>query len=204
MALQSTASGADPLRFSEIQTEFAAQGSASNFRAYLKNAGIVDSNDTAPNVPTSGTMNMQQFLGAAIVTYSISITDRSAQNLSLSGLGGEATATYRLNSNGGAYRTNVSGSLVSISGEWLVSGTASDFEVYATWSAQGGGDGYIGGGSIGGATPGTWLSLGTTRDYTLSATNNYVVRGLFVQIRHIASGTVVDTATIEFEVDSAI
>jgi hypothetical protein len=201
MALQASASAGDPLKFSEIKTEFA--GSANNLRAYLKGAGIVDGDDTAPNVPSSGTISILDFLGAARVTYSINITNQSAQNLSKSGIGGTATATYRLSNNGAAYRTNISGTLVSISGEWLVSGTASDFDVYVTWSAQGGGDGYIGGGSIGGDTPATWLNLGTLREFTLSATNNYVNRGLTVQIRYSPTGTVVDTATIDFEVDSA-
>lgn len=67
MALQSTANTANPLKFSEIKTEFAA--SANNLRAYLKGAGIVDSNDTAPNVPSSGTISILDFLGAARVTF---------------------------------------------------------------------------------------------------------------------------------------
>lgn len=71
MTLQSSASAGNPLTFSEIQAEFTPQGSESNFRAYLKNAGIVDSvNDVAPNVPTSGTMNILDFLSAQCVTFS--------------------------------------------------------------------------------------------------------------------------------------
>jgi hypothetical protein len=133
----------------------------------------------------------------------VSISNVFTRNLSLAGIGGTATATYRLNSTGQASRNISTNTLVDISGEWLVSGTASDFEVYATWSAQGGGDGWDGGGTIGGATPATWLNLGTLRDYTLSATNNYVNRGLTVQIRYAANSYVVDTAVIDFEVDSA-
>lgn len=202
MTLQSSASGADPLTFSEIRTEFSYQGTSTSFRAYLKNAGIVDSDDDAPSVPTSGTMNMLNFLGAGMRLGMIS--NQSALNYSLNGIGGTATATYRLGNNGVARRTNVNGVLTDISGEWLVgAGPTSDFEVYVSWSAQGGGDGYDGGGSVGGGTPLTWLNLGTTRDFTLSATNNYVQRGLTVQIRYIPTSTIVDTATILFEVDSA-
>jgi len=85
MTLQASASAGDPLQFSEIQTEFNAQGSASNFRAYLKGAGIVDNvNDVAPNVPTSGTMNMLQFLSAQVVTISENILIDTTRDVDVS------------------------------------------------------------------------------------------------------------------------
>ena len=68
MALQSTANTANPLKFSEIKTEFAA--SANNLRAYLKGAGIVDSNDTAPNVPSSGTISSAAKKAASAFAHS--------------------------------------------------------------------------------------------------------------------------------------
>jgi hypothetical protein len=139
-----------------------------------------------------------------VVSNDVVLSNRTADNFSLSGIGGTATATYRLASTGTASATNLSGVLTAISGEWLVSGTASNYEVYGTWSPQGGGPGGIfGGGTTGGATPATWLNLGTTRDYTLSATNNYVQRELYVEIRNASTLVVVATATITFEVDSA-
>ena len=140
----------------------------------------------------SGTISLSSFYGKS--NASVAISNQSAQNLSAAGSGGTATATYRLNSNGGAYRTNINGTLVSINGEWLVSGSASLFEVYATWSGSGG--------SVGGTT-GSWINLSTTRDWTLTVTNNFVVRSLEIQIRLASSGSVLDTATIDFEVDSA-
>lgn len=131
-----------------------------------------------------------QFFSAGAV----SITNQNAQNFSRAGLGGTATARYRLYSNGQAYRTNLSGSIVSISGEWLVAGAASDFEVYASWS----------GSPIGVTGPtGSWVSLGTDREWTMSATNTYYTATLNVQIRLASTSTVIDTATIDFEVDSA-
>lgn len=114
--------------------------------------------------------------------------------MSLAGLGGTATATYRLHSNGQAYRTNLNGTLVSINGEWRVSGDTSLFEAYATWTGTGG--------SVGGTT-GSWVNLGTTRDWTLTVANSYQTRSLNLQIRLASSGAVLDTATIYFEVDSA-
>ncbi|MFZ9767205.1 MAG: hypothetical protein ACO3C4_01775 [Candidatus Limnocylindrus sp.] len=127
---------------------------------------------------------------------SASISDQSALNYSLSGVGGTASATYRLANNGVASRTNVSGTLTAISGEWLVAGNASDFEAYMAPD----------GGGSGGTTSGTfntWVNLGTTQDWTLTATNNSATRSFTLQIRIASSGEVVDTATISFEVDSA-
>jgi len=195
MTLQSSASGADPLTFSEIRTEFSYQGTSTSFRAYLKNAGIVDSGDDAPSVPTSGTMNMLNFLGAGMRLGMIS--NQTAVNGSLSGVGGTATAKYRLQNSGQAQKTNVPGTYVNISGEWLVgAGPVSDFEVFGTWGTDNGG-------AIGGDTPDTWLGLGTTREFTFAVENNNLIRTLTLQIRYIPTLTVVDTAVITFEVDSA-
>lgn len=121
------------------------------------------------------------------------ITDRMAENLSLSGLGGTATATYRLASTGVASATNSAGVLTAISGQWLLSGSASLYEAQAVWQA---GTGVTGG-------PTGWVALSSTRDWTLTATNNYVTRPLEVSIRLASTGAVITTATISFEVDSA-
>lgn len=134
----------------------------------------------------------------------VNIEDALARNFSLSGIGGTATATYRLDASGQALATNISGTLIPLLNQWLVYGAASDFEVYATWSPVGGGPGGItGGGTTGGATPGVWLNLGTQRDYTLTETNSFADRELYVQIRHAASAVVLDSATITVSVDSA-
>lgn len=140
----------------------------------------------------SGTISLSSFYGKA--NASVAISNQSAINNSRAGLGGTAVARYQLNLNGAAYRTNISGSLVSINGEWLTSGSASLFDVYATWSGSGG--------TVTGTT-GSWLNLATTREWTLSATNNYQTRNLAIEIRLASSGAVLDTATIEFSVDSA-
>ena len=140
--------------------------------------------------------NAHTWNGSAWQKYfpSVKITNQSALNDSLSGIGGTATATYRLNSSGQASATNISGVLTNISGEWLVgSGTTSDYEVQGTWSGSGG--------TVGG--PAGWVGLGTTRDYTLTATNATVTRSLALEIRIAASALVIATATITFDVDSA-
>ena len=76
--------------------------------------------------------------------------------------------------------------------------------VPAQWSPVGGGPGGVfGGGTTGGATPGTWLGLGTTRDFTLSATNTFAERELYIQIRNATTQEIVNFCTISVEVDSA-
>lgn len=125
---------------------------------------------------------------------SVRLNNNNADNLSRAGLGGTATATYRLAASGQASATNLSGVLTAISGEWLAgAGTTSDYEVRGTWSGSGG--------TVGG--PSGWVSLGTTRDYTLTVTNNAVTRDLALEIRVAATSLVIATATITFEVDSA-
>ena len=123
------------------------------------------------------------------------LSDQSALNNSLAGIGGTATATYRLANTGVASRTNSAGVLTAISGHWLTSGSAANYEVYAEWGS--------GGGTTGWATPATWLSLGTTRDFTLTATNSSVQRELYIQIRLASTQAVVNFCTITVSVDSA-
>jgi hypothetical protein len=114
-------------------------------------------------------------------------------NFSKAGIGGSATARYTLNSSGSASRTIFNGNTATISGEWLVGGTAGNYEVNATWSGSGG--------SITG--PSGWVSLSSSREWTLTESNNYATRTLSVQIRVASTGTVAASATITFDVDSA-
>jgi len=108
MTLQSSASGADPLKFSEIQAEFTPQGSASNFRAYLKGAGIVQSNDIVPDVPTSGTMNILNFLGAECLHATLNNYNAGIQDIILTrtstapGTAATARVGIQLNDDGSA------------------------------------------------------------------------------------------------------
>ena len=127
-------------------------------------------------------------------TAPVAISDNIAVDFSRAGLGGTGNATYRLNSNGAAYRTNTAGSLISITGEWLVSGNNSDYEVQGTFSGTGG---------VATGPGAGWHNLGTTRDWTLSSTNNFATRDLFIEIRYASNSAVIDSATISFEVDSA-
>lgn len=175
-----------PISASDINLELSksstAQGSL-NDTDWRTLAGI-----TGPNT----TISYSDFYGKS--SASVLITNQSAVNNSLEGEGGTATATYRLRNDGVALATNNFGVLTVISGEWLVSGTVSQFEVYATWSGTGG--------TVGGTTD-SWISLDTTRDWTLTVTSDVIVRTLDIQIRLASTLVVLDTATISFEVNCA-
>lgn len=131
-------------------------------------------------------------LGGAVASGAL-VSDQDALNYSLSGIGGTATATYRLALTGVASTTNGLGTLVAIPGQWLLSGTVALYEAQGVWQA---GSGVTGG-------PTGWVALSSTRDWTLSATNNAVNRPLVISIRLVSTGAVITTATISFDVDSA-
>lgn len=131
-------------------------------------------------------------MGGAVASGAL-ISDHTAFNWSLSGIGGTATATYRLALTGVASSSEGFAAVVAIPGEWLLSGTVALYEAQGIWGAGSG----VTGGPVG------WNSLSATRDWTLSATNNAVTRPLTLSIRLASTGAVITTATISFDVDSA-
>ena len=142
-------------------------------------------------------LNAYTWNGSAWTKFfpSVKITDQTAVNNSRAGIGGTAAATYRLRNDGVALKQQ-GVSLVTISGEWLVgSGTTSDYEVQATVLSGSGGS-FTGPGA-------GWNSLGTTRDWSLTSTNNASERDVLFEIRPVGSTTTTISATISFEVDSA-
>ena len=148
---------------------------------------------TLAGVGGSGTIiSMNNLRGKS--NASVAISNQSALDYSYAGSGGQGWARYQLNANGVAYRTNVNGTLIQISGEWLTSGSAGLFDAYATWT-----------GAYGNPTgvAGVWQNLGTTREWGIYQEDGYASRTLAVQIRLASSGAVLDTATITFEVDSS-
>ena len=106
----------------------------------------------------------------------------------------EATAQYLLNSDGRAQKVENS-STSDISGEWLVAGANSDFEVYAT----------VDSGTLTSGPTGSWVSLSTSRVWTLTrGTVGLSSVDLTIEIRRASDAVVVDSATITLtaEVDS--
>lgn len=102
---------------------------------------------------------------------------------------GTRIATVRLNSDGYCYH----GDNASYTSQykWLQSGTNTDFEVYATLTS----------GSITGTT-GSWLSLGTTRDWSAVdsvAEGDSVSAEIILQIRNASTLAVVAMATFNLD-----
>jgi len=149
-------------------------------------------NNTQYFIPADGSVII---VGDIVAASSVEITNVTASNFSLAGIGGSATATYRLASSGGAFRTISSGTLTAISGQWLLSGSASNYEAFV--SVNSGGTGTPGG------TFDTWVNLGTTQNWTLTSENSFSTTTFTVQIRNAATLAVVDTAQVTMEVDSA-
>jgi hypothetical protein len=141
--------------------------------------------------------NAYSWNGSAWIQWypGVFISDITAYNNSLSGVGGTASATYRLASTGVA-SSSQNASLVPISGQWLIAGSASDYEVQGTVTFSSGGGSLVGPGA-------GWNNLGTTRDWSLTATNNFAERELLIEIRPVGSTSTAISATITIEVDSA-
>ncbi|MEI6226853.1 MAG: hypothetical protein WCS72_19100 [Deltaproteobacteria bacterium] len=134
-----------PLWLSNIKGEFGGATPPQNLRAYLKGGGYVNTWDTAPNVPSSGTIKILDFLGsakAAAFTASASPTGvygsgvgpitANTGNVTVSPSGGSSPFTYAW--------TYVSGD-VDISVASATSATThfhrdiSAFDVPQVWSA---------------------------------------------------------------------
>lgn len=126
----------------------------------------------------------------------VNITNISATNTQRAGIGGTSTTTYQLNSNGSLYANDGTDTITQRTGEWRLISPSSDYEAYATWSGSGG--------TIGGSATGTWLGLGTTREWTLTATNSLATRTLTVKIRRASTSFELDTADVVVEVDSSL
>ena len=63
-----------PMGFGEVQAEFGGASPPANLRAYLKGSGYVETTDHAPNVPTSGTLQLSNFYGAFKNSLYVTIT----------------------------------------------------------------------------------------------------------------------------------
>lgn len=103
-----------------------------------------------------------------------------------------ATAGYRL-VNTGAAQKRISGSYVAIANEWLLLGSGSDYESRATLNS---GDTPTG-------TLATWQALSTTRTWELSTSSGSLACNLTIEIRDVATSTVLASADIDLSVESS-
>jgi hypothetical protein len=115
----------------------------------------------------------------------------------------QASAGYILYNNGSAETYNSGGGFTfptTLTGQWLVGGLVSDFSVRATITSQFGGTTNING------TFDTWISLSTTREWSVTVTavgNDDQQNGGFVMTVDIAytadTSKIIDTATIQLD-----
>lgn len=131
------------------------------------------------------------FLGTNIVWQNptVSIAD---QAIYAERAAGTATAGYRLNSSGIAESQVNTG--YSTLETWLLSGSASAYEVRATLSS----------GTLSSGTTGTWENLGTSRSWTVadSTLDPYMSEAVIVvEIRDATTLLVLDTATITLQAE---
>lgn len=144
--------------------------------------------NTAPNsgVPQSAPIGLLSLAGAqATVPPSVNINGGNMNALTISPA--DATSGYQLTS-AGAEQEIVNGPATTFN-TWLLSGAASDYEVMATLNS----------GTLASGTTGSWLSLGSTRAWTVQRTSNTAgtnSASLTIQIRTAVGGTLLDTAAV--------
>ena len=130
-------------------------------------------------------MNPIKILRMARGAGSVSITNQTISNSRADPL--DCVAQYRLNTNGNAERSNGLGGYSNISGEWLVSGSASAFEARFTPT-------------IGTLTsgPSGWNALSSNLEFIVSQTSvgTKSCTGS-LEIGLLGTSTALDTATIE-------
>ena len=127
---------------------------------------------------------------------------------SMSGQGTAAYAEFFVYANGtmqgNAYGTGGGGGAATISGSpqtWLASGTASDFECRWNFTLTATGAGAM---SVGNGTSGSWLNMGTTRQWTIQDSGGVVglttCTGTF-EIREVGTTTVLASCDITLTTD---
>lgn len=171
------------LSLNDIKGEFGGPTSPS-LGDYYAGGSYVPSgtSGTYGAVPSSGAISIQNFYGTGLPT--ISVTDQTLSVIAFSPV--TATSGYRLNTNGKVYQ-NDQGSYLYIE-DWVTpNGAAASYECYVTVTS----------GTLSSGTSGSWLSLGTTRDWTVAQSSIGTKTCTFtVDIRKIGTTTVLDSATI--------
>lgn len=175
----------NPATFSSVRSAFNTEGygiSTSLF-AYRQGGGIVPATSefNAIGAGTGGDpLQLSQFNGFSVPSpIVVDIDDISFFNVQPS------PTSYELNSDGNIY---VSG--VGLVGPWKLSGASSAYDARMTRL-----NGFMD--SVG-ASLGTWLNLGTTREWAFTSADTTDTTDCTLEIRLTSSGTLLDSATITF------
>jgi hypothetical protein len=134
------------------------------------------------------------FLGVLTAAPVVNITAKTVQDI---GANNPASAGYRL-TNAGTVFLIPAGTPTGV-GAWITPQIGmGDYEARATVS---GGNGL---GTLTGSATATWLNLGTTRTWTLSSGTSglFCESVLTVEIRDVATSTVLTSATITLQVEA--
>jgi len=182
-----------PLSLSDIQTEFGGSNPIS-LNEYYAGGSYVPAGTTGTNgaVPSSGTISISNFYGTSKtiiqLTSPISVAYASGGFF-------PAVVGYQLANDGYVY-----------TGEGTFSPSYSQFEQWDTASSTVGNyeaRATLNSGTTPTGTLNTWLNLGTTRTWSLSAaTGNFQTCNLTIEIRDTATSTVRATAILTLEADA--
>lgn len=172
-----------PIGMSTIASEFG--GSTPHAMSeYRPGSGLVPSgtSGSSGSIPTTGPITIAQFRGSTnnpVVLNNHNIVDNGA-------FGAGATAQFRLLNNGVADNGSS-----AFGGEWLPSGTPSQYSVYAQRT---------GGSPVTSGTMDTWLNLGTSRAWFDSVSpSGSMSTTLLLTIRRDSTGAHLRAATIYLE-----
>lgn len=185
------------LDISDIAAEFGG-ATPHQLSEYYRGGSLVPNTVRNVNIPTKGEIAIGDFYGGGADGASLAATHTIRAFAGPVTLTGVANSSFQLASNGQASGrttlTNQSGSWTSeidgnaqqinprsvvFGNEWLVVGTASNYDAYATWQA----DATLSPASLlSGSAQNTWLSLGTTRSWNLVSTASDERGNITVQI----------------------
>lgn len=132
MSLQTTASSANPLTINELKTEFTGP-TPSKLTNYYKGGGYVPPHTCNASVPTSGRINLLNFLGGDVV-FRCAITQASVQLID----GASYNSGYSDGSYAGvaALGSRSGNTSVGLSPSSTTSATFSGFFTQATWNTK--------------------------------------------------------------------
>lgn len=172
------------LALSTIQTEFGGSNPISLSEYYAGGVNVPSgTSGVNGSVPSSGTISFSKFYGTSDLRVTISNQDVSDLVIDPA----DAFAQYSLAANGVASTATSGGSGPVGGGEWRVSGASADYQVRATLQS----------GSITSGTTGSWLSLSTGREWSISQTSFGTGSAtLLIEIRDAVTLAVLDSATV--------
>jgi hypothetical protein len=188
-----------PASFSSVRTAFNTEGYgiSTSFFAYRRGGGIVPATSgfNAIGEGTVGSpLQLSQFNGFSVPSQAppVNITNQVASDVKFSE---PVTARYQLGNNGILYRTE-GGTLIAISGEWLVSGSVTDYDALMETPTLTSGSGFY---TLGGSAFDTWLNLSVTREWTVSLNSSDSSLATIVRIRNATTLQELDSAAITFD-----